>query len=176
MAKLMYNLTGVRGRYMRLYDTKCVIVTQKTVGSLLTGNFTDGEKTIFLCDVVGVQFKESGATIGYLQFETPSMQMNNASSNTFSENTFTFEDGKSGVTNKLMREVYGYVVTRLEEIKYGAVSVPTQTAPAPQEEKTPEPENNVPNQIADGFWVCGRCNTKNLSTRQDCWSCGNKRD
>ena len=127
MAQLIYELIGVRGREMKLYDTKCVITTKKTAGSLLTGNFTDGEKTIFLCDVVGVQFKESGGLIGYLQFETPSMQMNNKADNMFSENTFTFENGKNGVTNALMQQVYQYVVDRVEELKYGKVA-PVRTA------------------------------------------------
>ena len=119
MAKLICKLEGVRGREMKLYDTKCVITTNKTAGSFITGNITDGEKTIFLSDVVGVQFKESGALIGYLQFETPSMQMNNKNDNMFSENTFTFEHGKNGVTNVLMKKVYSYVVDRIEELKYG---------------------------------------------------------
>ena len=90
MAKLICDLVGCRGRRMKLYDTKCVIITDKTVGSLITGNITDGEKTIYLKDVVGVQFKKSGMLIGYLQLETPSMQMNNQKDNMFSENTFTY--------------------------------------------------------------------------------------
>ena len=123
MAKLICTLHGVRGRIMKLYDTKCVIVTKKTAGSLITGNFTDGEKTIFLCDVVGIQFKKSGGMVGYLQFETPSMQMNNQNNNMFSENTFTFEDGVNGVTNALMISVYNYVADRIEEIKYGTTII-----------------------------------------------------
>lgn len=119
MANFICELEGVRGRTLRLYDTKCVIITQKTAGSLLTGNFTDGEKTLYLIDVVGVQFKKSGGMIGYLQFETPSMQMNNKSDNMFSEGTFTFEHGKNGMTNELMEAVYHYVTDRIEELKYG---------------------------------------------------------
>lgn len=138
MAKLICEIEGVRGRVLKLYDTKCVIITEKTLGSLITGNITDGEKTIFLCDVVGVQFKKSGALLGYLQFETPSMQMNNKSSNMFSENTFTFEEGANGVSNAQMEAVYNYVVDRLEELKYGVsiiqetpdFSVYTKAAPA----------------------------------------------
>lgn len=52
---------------------------------------TDGEKTIFYSDVVGIQLKKPGFTIGYLQLETASGQMNNLTSNAFSENTFTYE-------------------------------------------------------------------------------------
>lgn len=50
--------------------------------------------------------------------------MNNKSDNMFSENTFTFEDGKNGVTNRLMCQVYEYVVDRIEALKY-------PNAPAP---------------------------------------------
>ena len=119
MANFICEFEGVRGRNLKLYDTKVVITNKKTVGSLITGNFTDGEKTIYLCDVVGVQFKKSGLAIGYLQFETPSMQMNNKSDNMFSENTFTFEDNKNDITNELMKALYDYIVDRIEEIKCG---------------------------------------------------------
>lgn len=119
MAKFIYEFEGVRGRTMKLYDTKVVIATDVTFGSIITGNATDGEKTIFLSDVVGVQFKKSGALIGYLQFETPTSQMNNKSDNAFSENTFTFENNKNGITNELMEALYNYIVDRVEELKYG---------------------------------------------------------
>lgn len=118
MAKLICKLEGVRGRSLEVYDTKCVIKTAGTVGNLLLGNATDGEKTIFYIDCAGVQFKESGVTIGYLQLETPSMQMNNQSSNFWSENTFTFEDGKNKLDNRLMRSVYRYICDRMESCKY----------------------------------------------------------
>lgn len=118
MANFVCELEGVRGRNLKLYDTKLVINTKKTVGSFITGNFTDGEKTIYLCDVVGVQWKKSGLLIGYLQFETPSMQMDHQKDNMFSENTFTYEAGKNGITNALIDAVYHYVTDRIEELKY----------------------------------------------------------
>ena len=120
MANFICEFEGVRGRNLKLYDTKIIITTKKTAGSLITGNFTDGEKTIYLCDVVGIQFKKSGLAIGYLQFETPSMQMNNKNDNFFSENTFTFENGKNGITNELMIALYNFVADRIEELKYGS--------------------------------------------------------
>lgn len=54
-----------------------------------------------------------------MQFETPSMQMNNKSDNMFSENTFTYEEGKNGITNNLMTTLYNFICDRMEEIKYG---------------------------------------------------------
>ena len=129
MAKLIYSLKGVRGRDIDLYDTKIVITTNKTVGSFLSGNITDGKKTIFMCDIVGVQLKKSGLLIGYLQFETPSMQMDNQKDNMFSENTFTYEAGKNGITNELMENVYSYVVDRIEEIKYNTTVIRVEAKP-----------------------------------------------
>jgi hypothetical protein len=119
MAKLLYHLEGVRGRAMWVFDRKCVIATRAGVGSFFTGNVSDGEKTIFYKDVVGIQFKKSGGLIGYLQFETASNQMNNQNSNMFSENTFTFEEGVNGITNDYVASVYRLVCDLIEAVKYG---------------------------------------------------------
>ncbi len=117
MARFIARVLGARGRTLSIYDTKCVINTSVTAGSILSGNATDGEKTIFYLDCVGVQFKEAGRTIGFLQLETPSMQMNNQTSNFSSENTFTFED-VSGSTNAVMQIVYSAICDLVETVKY----------------------------------------------------------
>ena len=109
----LFTIKGNRGRTLTVCKNKCIIKTDVTVGSVVTGNATDGEKIIFFKHCAGLQFKESGLTIGYLQFETPSMQMNNQSSNFFSENTFTFEE-KNGITNALVREVFYYTMELIE--------------------------------------------------------------
>lgn len=152
MARLIYQLEGVRGRSIQIYDRKCVISTKATVGSLLTGNITDGEKTIFFKDVVGVQFKRSGGLIGYLQFETGSVQMNNQNSNMFSENTFTFEDGKNGITNMQMEAIYHQVCDIIEQVKYG-----------------PAPELAPPAKL-----VCPNCGKEAESGMRFCQGCGTK--
>jgi len=118
MANLICELIGSRGRSIKIYDNKCEIKTEVTAGSVITGNATDGVKTVFYIDCTGVQFKEAGALIGYLQIETPSMQMNNQKSNFWSENTFTYEDKGGIVTNRLMRDVYKYITERMEGYKY----------------------------------------------------------
>lgn len=163
MARLLYDLTGVRGRSMKLYDTKCVINTTAGIGSFMTGNSTDGEKTIFLKDVVGVQFKKSASLIGYLQFETPSMQMNNSNSNMFSENTFTFEAGKNGITNEFMESLYHYVVDRIEELKYG---------PAPSYAPAAIPAQSNTPATTPGAIECPICHTRQIETNTRCCSCG----
>lgn len=113
------QLGGCRGRSIDVYDNKCVITTDVTVGSVLTHNALDGQKTIFYIDVTGIQFKRSGMAIGYLQLETSSLQMNNQSSNMFSENTYTFEAGTNNITNELIQKLHDYIVDRIEGYKYG---------------------------------------------------------
>lgn len=88
----LFDITGCRGRAIKVYEKHIVITTDVTLGSVLTNNATDGEKTIFYKDIIGIQYKRPGFTIGYLQLETAAGQMNNLKSNAFSENTFTFEN------------------------------------------------------------------------------------
>ena len=115
----LFTLIGNCGRTLTVCKNKCIIKTDVTVGSVLSGNATDGEKIIFFRSCSGLQFKESGLTIGYLQFETPSMQMNNQSSNFFSENTFTFAPSSDGFTNDLMHEVFYYIMELIENATSG---------------------------------------------------------
>ena len=167
MAKLLYRLAGVRGRNIAIYDRKCVIETKVTAGSLLTGNVTDGEKTIFYTDVVGVQFKKSGSLIGYLQFETGSVQMNNQNSNMFSENTFTFEHNKNGVTNEQMENIYHQVCDLIEQVKYGEVVEQTYSAPI----AAPAPAPAAP---APAAAFCTNCGNPIAPDSVFCIHCGNK--
>ncbi len=117
MSTLKYEFEGNRGRSIRIYDRKVEIRTKVSAGSVLTGNATDGNKIIFYTDIVGLQWKEPGLAIGYIQFETPGGQMNNEKSNFFSENTFTFEY-KNGITPEVLNEIIDYILERLEEIKF----------------------------------------------------------
>jgi hypothetical protein len=118
MSVYICTVSGSRGRRIAIYDNKCVITTDVTLGSVLTNNAMDGQKTIFYIDVKGVQFKRCGFALGYLQVETSSIQMNNQNSNMFSENTFTFEDAVNGVPNHVMEKLHDYIVDRIESYKY----------------------------------------------------------
>ena len=60
-----------------------------------------------------------------LQLETPGLTMNNASSNFFNENSFTFDT--SVITTEKMKEIVAYVEGRVQEIKHPK---PTATPPA----------------------------------------------
>jgi len=119
--KPIYDLKGARGRYLKVYEDKCIIGTKVSVGSFITRNVSDGEKTIYYCDVLGVQYKRSGLQLGYLQLETASSTMNNRADNFFNENSFTFE-------NELdfkMDEVQKFVKQKVDEAKRGKNSPST---------------------------------------------------
>lgn len=112
---IIYRVDGVRGRQLEVYKDRCVLKVNVTAGSLITGNYSDGEKTIYYADCIGVQFKESGIQIGYLQLETATGLMNNRSDNFFNENSFTFDE--SVVTNEKMKEIANYIRERISEAK-----------------------------------------------------------
>ena len=117
---LVYTIDGVRGRHIDIYSDKVVITTKVTIGSLLTHNATDGEKTIYYSDCIGVQFKQSKFAIGYLQLETASSNGNNKHSNFFAENSFTFDT--TVISNEQMIEVADYVKSRVDAVKKGGVT------------------------------------------------------
>jgi hypothetical protein len=108
----VFELYGCRGRSMKVYTDRVVITTSVSLGAILTNNATDGEKTVFYHDVVGIQYKEPGLTIGYLQLETASGQMNNRESNAFSENTYTFEKN-----TETMQIVKDYITWQVAQFK-----------------------------------------------------------
>ena len=113
---VIYNLIGVRGRSMKVYPNRCVIRTEANLPSMLTGNFSDGEKTIYYRDCIGIQFKKSGIQIGYLHLETASALGNNRTNNFFNENTFTFDPASvSNVSNEEMEEVAEYIKKKIDD-------------------------------------------------------------
>lgn len=117
MSEKIYNLDGVRGRHIDVYEDKVVLTVKAGIGSFLTGNLSDGEKTIYYVDCIGVQFKKSGFQLGYLQFETAGGIMNNKDSNFFNENTFTWDTTKQ--SNETMEKVANYCKKMVDEYKSG---------------------------------------------------------
>lgn len=130
---LVYDLQGVRGRYMKVYENRAIIGVKANLGSLITGNVSDGEKTIYYRDCIGVQFKESGLQIGYLQLETASGIMNNRQDNFFNENSFTFDTTVQ--SNEKMIEVADYIRGKVEEAKNGGNQTVVQEVSAADELK-----------------------------------------
>ena len=106
------HVVGIRGRELSVYEDFVVIDTFPSVGSVISGNATDGLKIIFYSDCLGIQYKEPGITIGYLQVETAASTMNNEKSNFFNENSFTFSS-----VNPEIRAAYEYIFKKVWSIK-----------------------------------------------------------
>lgn len=112
----VYHVVGSAGRTLDVYEEKCVITTKASLTSWATGNSSDGEKTIYYVDCIGVQFKRCGAglTIGYLQLETASGLMNKKADNFWNENSFTFNKEEQ---NEQVAEIADYIKEKIDEIK-----------------------------------------------------------
>lgn len=132
MSNPVYDLEGVRGKSMKVYEDKVVINVKVGLGSLLTGNLTDGEKTIYYSDCIGVQFKKSGLAIGYIQLETATGMMNNRQNNFFNENSFTWDSAK--LSNEKMEEVANYIKKKVDDCKAGRNTAAVAPAPTPADE------------------------------------------
>lgn len=136
MSELIYDLEGVRGRSIKVYDDKVILTVKAGIGSFLTGNISDGEKTIYYSDCIGVQFKKSGFQIGYLQFETAAGIMNNRANNFFNENTFTWDTTKQ--SNEMMEEVSEYAKSRVDYYKTAQNTAVAASSPADELKKYKE--------------------------------------
>ena len=112
----VYHVVGSSGRTLDVYEEKCVITTKASLTSWATGNSSDGEKTIYYVDCIGVQFKRcgTGLTIGYLQLETASGLMNQKTNNFWNENSFTFNKEEQ---NEQIAEIADYIKEKIDEIK-----------------------------------------------------------
>ncbi len=118
--ELIFSFDGARGKHIDVYPEKCVISTKVTAGSLLTHNATDGEKTIYYIDCIGIQIKAPKLTLGYIQFETSSSLGNNNRDNFFNENTFTFE--QKHVSPEQIDDLINYLKNRIDKIKHDQLS------------------------------------------------------
>ena len=82
------------------------------------------------------------------------------------------------------RMLIGKIYARLEQTAAVNGDVAPVAAPAAPKAAANPPEKTTPaspvrvadaNIESDGYWQCGNCKTKNLTSRSDCWACGHKR-
>lgn len=110
----VFFCVGSEGRILSVYEDRVSLLTKPK--SFV--NFSNGEKTIYYKDCVGVQFNPSPSSwqLGYLQFETSS-NMTNHTSTYYNENTFVWYLQKSEVTNEGMQEVNDFVHAKVGAYK-----------------------------------------------------------
>ena len=111
----MFFCVGSEGRILSVYEDRVSLITKP---KLFVGNFSNGEKTIYYKDCVGLQFNPSPSSwqLGYLQFETSSNMTNN-SSTYYNENTFVWYLKKSEVTNESMQEICNFANEKIGAYK-----------------------------------------------------------
>lgn len=69
MAQMLMELKGTNGQ-LELYEDK-VIIKRKGLLPKMAQGFTKGDKTIYIKQITGIDFKEPGITVGYIQFTLP---------------------------------------------------------------------------------------------------------
>ena len=125
-----YCLINTSGKILDVYDNKVVFTATKSTSTFVSSvvfmdsQMSQGEKTIYLKDALGVQFKPSSITDGYIQIETASGNMTNTNSQYGGENTFNF----SSKLNAEAEIVANYLKQKIDEIKVGGSAPMIQPA------------------------------------------------
>lgn len=113
-----YCIVNSFGKILDVYDNKVVFTSTKStstvVSSLIFGeSLTQGEKTIYYKDAIGVQFKPATITDGYIQVETAVGGMTSAKSQYGGENSIQF----GSKVNDKAETVTNFIKQKIEEIK-----------------------------------------------------------
>lgn len=113
-----YCIVNSFGKILDVYDNKVVFTSTKStstvVSSLIFGDsLTQGEKTIYYKDAIGVQFKPATITDGYIQVETAVGGMTSAKSQYGGENSIQF----GSKVNDKAETVTNFIKQKIEEIK-----------------------------------------------------------
>ncbi|MBE6947700.1 MAG: SHOCT domain-containing protein [Ruminococcaceae bacterium] len=93
---------------------------------------TQGEKTIYFKDAIGVQYKPSSIADGYIQIETAAGGVSTSNSQYSGENAIQFSGKKS---NEEAEIIVAYIRKQIEEIKNAPVGGIVQQVSAAEELK-----------------------------------------
>lgn len=133
-----YCIINNLGKILDVYDNKVVFTSTKSTSTLLTGlafgtSVTQGEKTIYYKDAIGVQYKPSSIADGYIQIETAAGGVTSSSSQYGGENSIQFS-GKD--RNAEAEIVVNFIRKQIEDIKNAPVGgVIQQASPAEELKK-----------------------------------------
>ena len=136
-----YCIINNTGKILDVYDNKVVFSSTKSTSTLVTGlvfgtSVTQGEKTIYYKDAVGVQYKPSSIADGYIQIETAAGGVTSSSSQYGGENSIQFS-GKERNTEAEI--IVDFIKRKIEEIKNAPVGgVVQQVSPAEELKKFKE--------------------------------------
>lgn len=131
-----YCIINLSGKILDVYDNKVVFTSTKSTSTLITGlafgtSVTQGEKTIYFKDAIGVQFKPSSIADGYIQIETAAGGVTTSSSQYGGENSIQF--GKDRNTEAEI--IVEFIRNKIEEIKNAPAGGVVQQVSAAEELK-----------------------------------------
>ena len=114
-----YCLINNTGKILDVYENKVVFTSTQSTSTVVTGlvfgtSVTQGEKTIYYKDAIGVQYKPSSIADGYIQVETAAGGVSSSSSQYSGENAIQFS-GKE--RNEEAEIIVTYIRKQIEDIK-----------------------------------------------------------
>lgn len=133
-----YCLVNNLGKILDVYENKVVFTSTQSTSTVVTGlvfgtSMTQGEKTIYYKDAIGVQYKPSSIADGYIQVETAAGGVSSSSSQYSGENSIQFSGKQS---NEDAEIIVSYIRKQIEDIKNAPVgSVVQQLSPAEELKK-----------------------------------------
>ena len=136
-----YCLVNSLGKILDVYDNKVIFTSTHSTSTLVTGllfgtSVTQGEKTIYFKDAIGVQYKPSSIADGYIQVETAAGGVSTSNSQYSGENAIQFSGKKS---NEEAEIIVAFIRKQIEDIKNAPVGgVVQQISPAEELKKFKE--------------------------------------
>ena len=136
-----YCIINNTGKILDVYDNKVVFSSTKSTSTLVTGlvfgtSVTQGEKTIYYKDAIGVQYKPSSIADGYIQVETAAGGVTSSSSQYGGENSIQFSGKERNAEAEI---IVNFIKNKIEEIKNAPVGgVIQQVSPAEELKKFKE--------------------------------------
>lgn len=135
-----YCMVNNTGKVLDVYENKAVFTSTKSTSTLLTGaifgtSVTQGEKTIYYRDAVGVQYKPSSILDGYIQIETAAGGVSSSNSQYSGENAIQFSGKERNAEAEI---IVDFIKKKIEEMKNAPSGVVTQTSPAEEVKRLKE--------------------------------------
>lgn len=136
-----YCLVNNLGRILDVYENKVIFTSTQATSTIATGlvfgtSMTQGEKTIYFKDAIGVQYKPSSIADGYIQVETAAGGVSTSGSQYGGENSIQFSGKKS---NEEAEIIVAFIRKQIEDIKNSPVGgVVQQVSPAEELKKFKE--------------------------------------
>ncbi len=133
-----YCMVNNLGKILDIYDNKVVFTSTQSSSTVVTGllfgtSVTQGEKTIYYKDAIGVQYKPSSIADGYIQIETAAGGVTSSSSQYGGENAIQFSGKERNAEAEI---IVAFIRKQIEDIKNAPVGgVVQQVSPAEELKK-----------------------------------------